>query len=181
MPAGKDMTYIDAIDNGKVVVATSSADNQTFIFNTTENNLIAKIKGDIPKGIKISPNENYVFVANEFHGTVSIINLKNLSVIKEVPIGQVPHNIVFSPDGLKAYVTVQGEDKIVMIDINSLEIINEIQDSKGPHNLDITNDGDLLFVSNAASNDIAIVNTTSSEILKKIPKSWTSWYRCFTR
>jgi hypothetical protein len=50
LPAGKDMTYIDAIDNGKVIVATSSADNQTFIFNTTENNLIAKIKvGDIPK------------------------------------------------------------------------------------------------------------------------------------
>jgi YVTN family beta-propeller protein len=172
LPAGKDMTYIDAIDNGKVIVATSSADNQTFIFNTTENNLIAKIKvGDIPKGIKISPNENYVFVANELHGTVSIINLKNLSVIKEVPIGQVPHNIVFSPDGLKAYVTVQGEDKIVVIDTNSFEIINEIQDSKGPHNLDITNDGNLLFVSNAASNDVAIVNTTSSEILKKIPVS----------
>ncbi|HSF51111.1 MAG TPA: YncE family protein [Nitrososphaeraceae archaeon] len=129
-PAGKDMTYIDAIDNGKVIVATSSADNQTFIFNNTENNLIAKIKvGDVPKGIKISPNGNYVFVANELDGTVSIINLKNSSVIKNIPVGKLPHNIVFSPDGLKAYVTDQGEDKIIVIDTNSFEIINEIQDS----------------------------------------------------
>ena len=50
LPAGKDMTYVDATDNGKVVVATSSVDNKTFIFNTTENNLIAKIKvGNVPK------------------------------------------------------------------------------------------------------------------------------------
>lgn len=132
LPAGKDMTYVDATDNGKVVVATSSVDNKTFIFNTTENNLIAKIKvGNVPKGVKISPNENYIFVANELSETISIINLKNLTVIKEVPVGQVPHNIVFSPDGLKAYVTVQGEDKVIVIDTNSSEIINEIQDSKG--------------------------------------------------
>lgn len=109
LSAGKDMTYVDATDNGKVVVATSSVDNKTFIFNTTENNLIAKIKvGNVPKGVKISPNENYIFVADELSETISIINLKNLTVIKEVPVGQVPHNIVFSPDGLKAYVTVQG-------------------------------------------------------------------------
>ena len=132
LPAGKDMTFVEATDNGKVVVATSSVDNKTFIFNTTENNLIAKIKvGNVPKGVKISPNENYIFVANELSETISIINLKNLTVIKEVPVGQVPHNIVFSPDGLKAYVTVQGEDKVIVIDTNSSEIINEIQDSKG--------------------------------------------------
>lgn len=78
LPAGKDMTYVDATDNGKVVVATSSVDNKTFIFNTTENNLIAKIKvGNVPKGVKISPNENYIFVADELSETISIINLKN--------------------------------------------------------------------------------------------------------
>ena len=121
------MTYVDATDRGKVVVATSSADNQTFIFNSTDKNLIAKIKvGDVPKGVKISPNENYVFVANELPGTISIINFKDLSVIKEIYVGQVPHNIVFPPDGLKAYVTVRGEDKVVVIDTNSLEIISRI-------------------------------------------------------
>ena len=39
IPAGKDMTYVDVTADGKIVAATSSGDNQTFIFNGTNNKL----------------------------------------------------------------------------------------------------------------------------------------------
>jgi YVTN family beta-propeller protein len=117
IPTGKDMTYVDVTADGKIVAATSSGDNQTFIFNGTNNKLIGKVKvGEVPKGVKISPDKNYVFVANELTGSINIISLKDLKVIKEIKVGPVPHNIVFSPDGAKAFVTVQGGDKVVIID-----------------------------------------------------------------
>jgi YVTN family beta-propeller protein len=165
IPAGKDMTYVDVTADGKIVAATSSGDNQTFIFNGTDNKLIGKVKvGEVPKGVKITPDKNYVFVANELSGSVSIINLKDLRVIKEIKVGPVPHNIVFSPNGTKAFVTIQGGDKIAIIDTKTLENTGEIEDSKGPHNLDITNDGKLLFVANAGSSNVAVINTTSLKI-----------------
>src|SRR5919197_1674616 len=81
LPAGKDMTYVDITADGKVVAAASSGDNQTFIFNGTNDKLIEKINvGNIPKGVKISPDKKYVFVANELSGSVSIIDLQNLRV-----------------------------------------------------------------------------------------------------
>ncbi|HET6590230.1 MAG TPA: cytochrome D1 domain-containing protein, partial [Candidatus Nitrosocosmicus sp.] len=117
VPAGMDMTYVDVTEEGKVVAAASSVDNQTFIYNGTNDQMVAKINvGDVPKGVKISPDKKYVFVANELPGSVSIIDLADLNVIKEVKVGPVPHNIVFSPDGVKAFVTVQGGDKIVILD-----------------------------------------------------------------
>jgi YVTN family beta-propeller protein len=134
IPAGKDMTYVDITPDGKIVAATSSGDNQTFIFNGTNNKLIGKvIVGQVPKGVKISPDKNYVFVANELTGSISIISIKDLKVIKEIKVGPVPHNIVFSPDGTKAFVTIQGGDKIVIIDTKTLEKTGEIEDNEGPH------------------------------------------------
>jgi YVTN family beta-propeller protein len=92
--AGPDMTYIDTTIDGETVIA-SSGDNHVYIFNNNE--LIAKIKvGETPRGVKISPDEKYALVANEVSGTISIIDFKNMTVIKEVPVGKIPHNIVFS-------------------------------------------------------------------------------------
>src|SRR3954447_3889226 len=91
---GKDMTYVDITADGKIVAATSSGDNQAFIFDGTNDKLIDKINvGSTPKGVKISPDKRYVFVANEVSGSVSIIDLQNLKVIKEIKVGPVPHNI----------------------------------------------------------------------------------------
>ena len=96
--------YVDITADGKILAATSSGDNQAFIFNGTKDKLAGKINvGNIPKGVKISPDKKYVFVANELSGSVSIIDLQSLKVIKEIKVGPVPHNIVFSPDGSKAY------------------------------------------------------------------------------
>ena len=172
-PAGLNMTYTDATDDGKVVVATSSGENQVFVFNGTNGSTINKIKvGGYPTGIKISPDEKYVLVANQVPGTVSVIDLENMQPVDEIKVGVVPHNIVFSPNGTKAYVTIQGEDKVVVLDVkDSFKKIAEIKDAKGPHNLDITSDDNLLFVANAASSDVAVVNTTTLEVIKKIPVS----------
>ena len=43
LPAGMDMTYVDITADGKIVAATSSGDNQAFIFNGTNDKLIEKI------------------------------------------------------------------------------------------------------------------------------------------
>ena len=84
------MTYVDVTVDEKIVATTSSADNQTFIFNGTNGEEIAKIKvGEVPKGVKITPDKKYVIVANELPGSVSIISLDNLKVIKEIDVGPV--------------------------------------------------------------------------------------------
>ena len=102
IPAGKDMTYVDVTSNGKVVAATSSGDNQTLIFNGTDNKLIGKVKvGEVPKGVKITSDKNYVFVANELSGSISIINLKDLKVIKEIKKGLYHIILYFHPMELK--------------------------------------------------------------------------------
>ena len=181
--AGPDMTYIDSTNDGETVIA-SSGDNHVYVFNnkdTVDNNneLSAKIKvGETPRGVKISPDEKYALVANEVSGTISLIDFKNMTVIKEVPVGKIPHNIVFSTDyndndnnKKLAYITMQGDDQIIIMDMNKFDKVGEITVSKGPHNLDITPDGKYLFVANAGSSDIAVIDIANKQVIKKIPVS----------
>jgi YVTN family beta-propeller protein len=180
--AGPDMTYMDSTNDGETVIA-SSGDNHVYVFNNKDkvnnnNELIAKIKvGETPRGVKISPDEKYALVANEVSGTISIIDFKNMTVIKEVPVGKIPHNIVFSTnyndDNNKklAYITMQGEDKIIIMDMNSFDKVGEITVSRGPHNLDITPDGKYLFVANAGSSDVAVIDIANKQVIKTIPVS----------
>ena len=123
LSAGPGMTDVDTTTDGETIIA-SSGDNHIYVFNNKDNisnssELIAKIKvGETPRGVKISPDEKYVLVANEVSGTISIIDFKNMTVIKEVPVGKVPHNIVFSTDYNNkklAYITLQGDDKVITI------------------------------------------------------------------
>ena len=179
-PAGPDMTYMDSTNDGETVIA-SSGDNHVYVFNNNDkvnnNELIAKIKvGETPRGVKISPDEKYALVANEISGTISIIDFKNMTVIKEVTVGKIPHNIVFSTDyddnnKKLAYITMQGDDKIVIMDMNTFDKAGEITVSKGPHNLDITPDGKYLFVANAGSSDVAVIDIANKQVIKKIPVS----------
>ena len=177
--AGPDMTYIDATNNGETAIA-SSGDNHVYVFNNKDSignsgELIAKIKvGEKPRGVKISPDEKYVLVANEISGTISIIDFKNMSIIKEVPVGKIPHNIVFPTDYNNkklAYITLQGDDKVITMNMTSFDKIGEITVNKGPHNLDITPDDKYLFVANAGSSDVAVIDIASNQVIKKIPVS----------
>jgi YVTN family beta-propeller protein len=182
--AGPDMTYMDSTNDGETIIA-SSGDNHVYVFNNKDkvnnnnnnNELIAKIKvGETPRGVKISPDEKDALVANEVSGTISIIDFKNMTVIKEVPVGKIPHNIVFSTDyndnnKKLAYITMQGEDKIIIMDMNTFDKVGEIAVSKGPHNLDITPDGKYLFVANAGSSDVAVIDIANKQVIKTIPVS----------
>jgi len=169
-PAGPDMTYIDTTNDGQTIIA-SSGDNHIYVFNKDNigdsSELIAKIKvGEKPRGVKISPDEKYALIANEVSGTISIIDFKNMSIIKEVPVGKIPHNIVFSTDYNNkklAYITLQGDDKVITMNMTSFDKVGEIIVNKGPHNLDITPDGKYLFVANAGSSDVAVIDIASKQ------------------
>jgi YVTN family beta-propeller protein len=178
-PAGPDMTYMDTTNNGETIIA-SSGDNHVYVFNNKDNignssELIAKIKvGETPRGVKISPDEKYVLVANEVSGTISIIDFKNMTLIKDVPVGKIPHNIVFATDYKNkklAYITLQGDNKVITMNMTSFDKDGEIMVSEGPHNLDITPEGKYLFVANAGSSDVAVIDIANKQVIKKIPVS----------
>ena len=169
--AGPKMTYVSVSQDGDLILATSSASDIVFAFDSKGNKLSEIPVGKTPKGVKIHPTKDIAFVANENSGTLSIIDLINLNMIKEIKIGKIPHNIVFHPNGSTAYVTIQGGDEIAVVDVSDLKKIDVIQIGNLPHNLDVTPDGKRLFVTNIGTNDVSVIDLSTKDLIKRIPIS----------
>jgi len=65
---------------------------------------------DLPsavRGLAVTPDGKYVLAADEASGDVAVIDSKNLSITRRVPIGKNPEFMRMQPDGTKAYVTFE--------------------------------------------------------------------------
>ena len=169
--AGPMMTYISSNNDGSIVLATSSGSDRLYAYDKYGKLLSIIPVGETPKGVKIHPNGNIAFVANEKSGTISVIDVDLLTVTKEFEVGEVPHNIRFDSQGNTAYVTLQGEDKIAVIDVKNLEMKDSISVQKLPHNLDLSPDNRYLYTTNIGTSDVAVIDLHTKEIIKRIKVS----------
>ncbi len=169
--AGPMMTYIDSSNDGSLVLATSSSSDAVYAYDKQGKLLSIIPVGETPKGVKIHPDGNLAFVANENSGTISVIDVDSLTVTKEIEAGKVPHNIRFNSQGNTAYVTLQGEDKVAVIDVNGLEMTDSISVEKLPHNLDLSPDDRYLYTANIGTSDVAVIDLQTKEVIKRIKVS----------
>ena len=63
----------------------------------------------------ITPNGNYVYVANYGSGTVSVINTATNNVTATVTVGSNPNGVAVNPNGNYAYVTNYGSGSVSVI------------------------------------------------------------------
>lgn len=167
LDAGPGMTYLDSSNDGLLVLATSSGSDTVYAFDS--GSLVSIIQvGQTPKGVKIHPDGDVAFVANENSGTISVIDLDSFTVTKEFEVGKVPHNIRFDSKGNTAYVTLQGEDRIGIIDVKNLEMTDSFSVEKLPHNLDLSPDNRYLYTTNIGTSDVAIIDLETKKIIKRI-------------
>lgn len=137
-----------------VNVFTSSVTTSISLFNTTATNITV---GTNPNGLAITPNGQYLYVANVGSNTVSVINTSTNLVIKTIAGFDKPNFVVINSAGTKAYVTNSrfgGANTISVIDINPANkttyhtIIANIVGFNAPCAMAITSNGLFGYVAN---------------------------------
>jgi YVTN family beta-propeller protein len=73
-----------------------------------------------PKGIAITPDGKYAYVANYTDGTVSVIDASDNAVVKTVTVGTHPNAVAITPDGSSAYVTSNSAVNVIDIASNTV-------------------------------------------------------------
>jgi YVTN family beta-propeller protein len=107
--------------------------------------------GQEPNGVVVSPDGQFVYVANTVDGTVSVLKVDltqqpAASVVATLPVGTEPYGIALTPNGQKAYVTNARSNSVSIIDTASntvVKTITNIGPSVGaePRGIAITNNG----------------------------------------
>jgi YVTN family beta-propeller protein len=118
-------------------------------------------------------------VAN--NGSVSVIDLKNHKVIKEIQVGLHPSGMVLSADKSLLYVACANSDQIFVVDTKREEVKNEFSVhlkketpfGSAPNALALSPDGKQLYVANGTDNAICVIETGADHrVAGYIPTGW---------
>jgi DNA-binding beta-propeller fold protein YncE len=115
-------------DGRTLLAALNLADAAAVI--DTKTKAVRYVKtGSYPYGAAIA-RDGRGLVSNEADGTVSVINLKTATKVKDVEVGahlSHPESIAADQSANRAYVAVAGEDRVAVIDTKSMTIDRQLE------------------------------------------------------
>lgn len=169
-PDGKVVGATVAPDmEGKTEHGTMSMKNLAVFYDSETDKLIKEVEvGEHPAHIVFTHDGNYALVTNNEGNNVSVIDMKNYTVVNSIPTGKGPHGFRISKDNKFAYVANMDEDSVSVLDISSFKELRKIKVGKTPVTTGITSDGKTLVATSNAENTLAIVDLDTDKV-EKIP------------
>lgn len=112
------------------------------------------------------PNyREFAYVTNGASNTVTVLDVVNVRVDRELPVGQNPVAVAASPARNEIYVVnsgpATGSGSISVIDTGSNAVTGTIALHRQPLSIELDHDGKLGYVANSGSNLISVVDLTA--------------------
>ena len=108
------------------------------------------------------------YVANIGSGSVTVVELGEGKVVKDIPTGEGAEGIAITPDGKEVWVANRGADTVSVVDTKTLEVAATLKVPQFPIRVKITPDGKRALVSCARSGDVAVLDAGARKEIKRI-------------
>ena len=105
--------------------------------------------GNTPYGIDVTPNGQFLYVADLDSNTVSVINTGTLTRVATIAVGTRPWGVKVTPNGQFVYVANSGSNTVSVIATASNTVTATVTVGSNPRGLAITAAGDLVYVANS--------------------------------
>jgi YVTN family beta-propeller protein len=152
-----DTLYLSDAIGGRILVMNS---NGTLMH---EINI-----GSRPQFIEVRP-DGQVLYAVRAGGSISVVDLEQNIVIKELDSGNISHSLSFANNGARLFVVNAENDTLSVIDSHKHEIIKTIPVGDNPRYVMLNPDETLAYVTNMDSNTVSLVDTQLIEVVNEIP------------
>jgi YVTN family beta-propeller protein len=104
----------------------------------------------------------YAYVTNGGSGTVSVYDVVNVRVDREIPVGQNPTAVAVNPVRSEVYVvnagTPSGQGSVAVINAENNSVATTIPVHKLPVAIALDPDGNLAYIVNSGSNSISVLD-----------------------
>jgi YVTN family beta-propeller protein len=151
-----DTLYVGDVYGGKVLVIR-------------DGQIKNEIKvGSGPEYIEISPDGKFLYVANLW-SPISVVDVAQNKVIKEIDSGITPHGLSFTDDGSRLFIVNMKSNTLSVIDATTHEVIKTISVGNSPEYVALTPDEGFAIVTNLGSDTVSIVDAKALQVVKEIP------------
>jgi YVTN family beta-propeller protein len=130
--------------------------------------------GAFPMGITVTPNGQYLFIANCNSSDVSVVDAATMNHLGRIRVGVQPMRIVCNSRGDRVYVTNKGSNYVSVIDARTGSVVATVNTGKGPMGIGITSNGSRVFVANNDERTVTVINAEINTALQTTTPSTTS-------
>jgi YVTN family beta-propeller protein len=148
--------YVSDVSRGKVIVMNANG------------SLIDEIDlGSRPQYMEVRPDGQVLYVTS-LGGPISVVDLEQNMVIKEIDSGSMHHRLSFTREGGTLFVVNSESDTLSVIDSYKHEVVKSIHVGDNPQYVAFNPDDTLAYVTNMDSNTVSIVDA-NIEVINEIP------------
>ena len=114
----------------------------------------------------------YAYVTNGGSGTVTVLDVVNVRVDREISVGQNPVAVTASPTRDEVYVVNSGPEggqgSLSVIDAGKNAVAAAIPLHRNPVSIDLDADGKLAYVANSESNSVSVIDLKARKQIAEI-------------
>jgi YVTN family beta-propeller protein len=119
------------------------------------------------------PNyREYAYIANGGSGTVTVLDVVNIRIDRELAVGRNPVAIAASPTRNEVYVVnsgvENGDGSVSVLNAENNTVAATIPVHRQPVSIDLAADGSLAYVANAGSNSISVLDLKTRREIAQI-------------
>jgi len=167
-PVGSVPKVVKVTPDNKYILVSNWCSYTVTIISVETQKSVKSIKiGRYPRGISISSDSRFAYVAEMGGNRIHRINLEDFSV-EYIPIGSNPRAIELSPDNSTLYATLNISGKVIAWDLAANKAIKSVSTGKAARSLAISSDGSSLFVVNFHSGTLSKVRTSDMKVIQNV-------------
>lgn len=167
---GSHCNDIITFDNKAYIICGDS--NSLIVFDLNFKKIVEQIPcGNLPHSISLNANKNILLISNMEDDTITLIDCKDSSNIKNIRVGSYPTKAIFTVDGEHIIVCESNlgsefRGSISILSLKNYKIINRIVVGNSP--LDIYCNSRYCFISNFGDGTVSIVDINNYKEKKRI-------------
>jgi YVTN family beta-propeller protein len=152
----------------------STNSRQAFLILLTGLLLAVPLTGCRPRSFPTYPANyrEYAYVTNGGSGTVTVIDVVNVRVDRELAVGQNPVALAASPARNEIYIVnsgaAGGSGSLSVIDAEHNRVAASVPLHREPVSIDLDEDGGFAYIANAGSNSVSIVDLKARREVARI-------------
>ena len=162
--------YVATTPDGQYVLASNWCSWDLSIVSTETNELVATVPnlGRYPRGIVVSPDSRYAYVAVMGESHIAKVDLESRTIVGTIEVGRGPRHVVLDPEGRYLYASLNQLGEVVKVDLTTDQVVASVPTGSEARSLAISNDGTALYVVNYESNTVTALRASDLGVLQNI-------------
>ena len=167
-PVGSVPKVVQVTPDNRYILVSNWCSYTVTVISVETGKRIKDIKiGRYPRGIEISQDSQFAFIAEMGGSNIHRVDLNNFTKTL-IPIGVNPRALQLSPDGKYLYATLNSSGKVIAWNLEKNKAFKGVKTGDAARSLAISSDGTALFVVNFFSNTVSKVRTSDMKVLQTL-------------